>query len=102
MRTRKGPVSSQASFRSARCASRHALTPSDADGKTAIRPSPVILTTRPFARTTASRKIASWRSIAVCIASGKLSHNRVLDSRSVKTNVSASGEASPIMAPVRV
>jgi hypothetical protein len=52
------------------------------------------LTTRPEERSTASARIASCRSIASFIASGNRSQSRVLDSRSVKTNVSVSGNGS--------
>src|SRR5919109_725405 len=47
IRTRSGPVSRQGSVWSALCASSDAATASHGDENTAIRPSPVIFTTRP-------------------------------------------------------
>src|SRR5215218_697480 len=102
MRTRSGPVSPHGSAWSARCASSEAATASHADVNTAMSPSPVIFTTRPPAPSTESRRIASWRSIAPFIASGKRSQSRVLDSRSAKTKVSGSGVASLTGAPIIV
>lgn len=98
MRTRNGPVSPHGSPCSPSCAAREAFTPAEADGKTAMRPSPVVLMTRPSECSTASRRIASCRSSAAFIAAGNRSHSRVLDSRSANRNVSVWGEGSAVMA----
>jgi hypothetical protein len=54
---------------------------------TAWNPSPVVFTTEPPCRATASRRISSWRANAACIASGCSSHRRVEPSMSVNKNV---------------
>src|SRR5215211_3594990 len=64
-----------------------ARTASAADPKTAIRPSPVVLTTFPPAAVTAFSRIESWRSSARFIACGKRSQRRVLPSTSVNRKV---------------
>jgi hypothetical protein len=77
-----------------------ALTPATADAKTAIIPSPVVLSTCPSAPATAAPKIASWRSRARFMAPGNRSQSRVLPSTSVnkKVKVPDAGSACTALA----
>ena len=59
MRTRSGPVSPHGSAISPRCAARLAVAASIAPAKTAIMPSPVVLTTVPPEPSMAPRRMAS-------------------------------------------
>jgi hypothetical protein len=83
---------------SPRWPARQARTASPADPKTAIRPSPVVLTTCPPAPITEVSRIESWRSSARLIACGKASHKRVLPSMSLNRKVKVPDALSGSMA----
>src|SRR6188508_355483 len=86
MRTRRGPVSSQAAAQRPSCAARHAMTPS-----------PVVLTTVPWASDTAVARIRSCCASAERMASGWRSHRRVLPSTSVNRKASVRVATSSVV-----
>ena len=101
MRTRKPPGTAHDSASSARWAARAASRAPRVVVKTAWSPSPVVFTTVPSWCSTASRRIASWRSSAGRIAAGCCSHSRVEPSRSVNRNVTVPDGSSGTSPPRR-
>jgi hypothetical protein len=78
--------------RSPRWAAIEAVTAWTGASKTAMSPSPVVLTTSPPESEIADRTMLSCCARAERIASGFCSHRRVLFSTSVKRNVSGGSE----------
>jgi len=78
---------------------RQARAAAAAEEKTAIIPSPVVLTTWPFEAATAACRIWSWRSRAAFMACGNRSHSRVLPSTSVNRKITVPDAGSGSTAP---